>query len=136
MVFCKKYPSADGFTIFYKDITENKKAAEQLSQTFREVSDYKFALDESSIVAITDQEGIINYVNDNFCKVSKYSQEELIGQDHRIINSGYHSKEFIKNLWGTIENGKIWKGEIKNKAKNGNSYWVDTTVGCAIQYRQ
>ncbi len=126
--FVKVYPSADGITIFYKDITEKKKAEEQLSKTLKDISDYKFALDEANIVAITDQTGVINYVNDNFCKISKYSREELIGQDHRIINSGFHSKEFIRNLWVTIANGKIWRGELKNRAKDGTIYWVDTTI--------
>jgi len=124
----KVYPSENGLTIFYKDITKSKKAEHALMQTLREVTDYKFALDESSIVAITDHRGIINHVNGNFCKISKYSKQELIGQDHRIINSGYHSKEFIKDLWVTIASGKIWKGELKNKAKDGTVYWVDTTI--------
>lgn len=124
----KIYPSADGLTIFYKDISKHKKAEQELLQSLQEVSDYKFALDESSIVAITDHRGIINHVNDNFCKISKYSSEELIGKDHRVINSGHHSKEFIKNLWATIANGKIWKGELKNRAKDGTMYWVDTTI--------
>jgi chemotaxis family two-component system sensor kinase Cph1 len=101
---------------------------ELLITNFKELSDYKYALDESSIIAITDQKGIIKKVNKNFCKISKYSEQELIGQDHCIINSGHHSKEFIRDLWLTIANGEIWKGEIKNKAKDGSIYWVDTTI--------
>lgn len=114
--------------ILVNDITERIKAEEQLNVTIKEISDYKFALDESSIVAITDQKGIIKHVNSNFCTISKYSVDELLGQDHRIINSGHHSKEFIRNLWITIANGRIWKGELKNRAKDGTSYWVDTTI--------
>ncbi|MGE7607208.1 PAS domain-containing sensor histidine kinase [Peribacillus frigoritolerans] len=92
------------------------------------MADFQFALDASSIVAITDQRGTIKYVNDQFCRISKFSKEELIGQDHRIINSGYHSKEFFNNLWKTISSGKVWKGEIKNKTKDNAYYWVDTTI--------
>ncbi len=110
------------------DISERKKADQNFSKTLKEFADYKVALDEAAIVAITDQKGIIMHANDNFCKISKYSREELIGQDHRIVNSGHHSKEFIRNLWVTIANGKVWKGELKNKAKDGSTYWVDTTI--------
>ncbi|WP_071396264.1 PAS domain-containing sensor histidine kinase [Bacillus tuaregi] len=111
-----------------KEITDYKRVVEELKKSIHELMDLEFALDASSIVAKTDRRGIITYVNKQFCRVSQYTKDELIGNDHRLINSGYHSKEFFAELWQTIAKGRVWRGEVKNRAKDGSYYWVDTTI--------
>ena len=96
-----------------KEITEYKRVVEELKKSVNKLVDFQFALDASSIVAITDQKGTIKFVNDQFCRISEFSKEELIGQNHRIINSGFHSREFFNDLWRIISSGKYGKVRLK-----------------------
>jgi PAS domain S-box-containing protein len=117
-----------GVVIVARDVTEKNKVKANLEKSLKEISGYKKAFDESSIVAITDKDGLINYVNDNFCQISMFDRKELIGKNLEIINSKYHSSNFMKTIWDTINTGKVWHGEIKNRSKTGEFYWVDTTI--------
>lgn len=123
------------FQATMKDITEQnlkdiviEAKNKKIEKALNDLMQRQFAIDEHAIVAITNLSGTIVYVNEKFCKISGYSKEELIGKNHRIINSGYHSKEFFMNMYSTIKEGNTWHGEIKNRAKDQSYYWVATTI--------
>ncbi len=116
------------YLLFAHDISEFKRLKGSTKDALKQLIDIKNALDQSSIIAITDENGVINYVNDKFCEISQFSKEEIIGKSHRLVNSNYHEKSFIKNLWDTIKSGETWEGEIRNKAKDGSYYWVKTFI--------
>ena len=111
-----------------RDITDKKEARLLLQATLRELKYHKYAIDQHSIVAVTDLSGRITYSNDKFTEISGYTNRELFGKTHRIINSGFHPKEFFTRMWLTISSGKIWHGEVCNRNKNGELYWVETTI--------
>jgi PAS domain S-box-containing protein len=122
------------------DITEAKRSEEELRNVVNELKNFKLAIDSASILATTDAKGKITYANEKFCEISQYSRDELIGKDHRIVNSGYHDREFFLKLWETISRGNVWEGEICNRSKHGRSYWVHTFIipfmdGCGKPYQ-
>lgn len=117
-----------GYLGIGKDITQSKQAELEREKLLQELSAFKLGLDQAAIVSITNIEGVITYVNDRFCEISSYSRDQLLGKTHRLINSGYHHPRFFKQLWRTIIQGKVWRGEICNRTKNGDFYWVDSTI--------
>ncbi len=126
---------AEGYQAIFNDVSalveareESRRASEEARKALAHLSAYQSALDKHAIVAITDLRGKIIFANDQFCWISGYSREELIGQDHRLLNSGTHPKSFFVEMWRTIGRGRSWNGQIQNRAKNGRLYWVDTTV--------
>lgn len=110
------------------DIEKYDIAGQSKKDFLRLLHIYQKAIDLNTICSITDSEGVIIYVNRKFCETSKYSKKELIGQNHRILNSGFHTKDFFENMWHTIQSGNIWHGEVKNKAKDGSFFWLDNSI--------
>lgn len=123
------------YVLTIQDISERKRAEYHLRQAHGELYAFKRAINAASIVAITDGKGIIIEANDNFCSISGYRREELLGKNHRILNSSYHPKSFFTDLWKTISSGQVWQAEIRNKRKDGSFYWVDTTISPILDER-
>ncbi|MBL4844590.1 MAG: PAS domain S-box protein [Planctomycetes bacterium] len=111
-----------------RDLSEQERVRIRADEANRQLANQKTALDQHAIVATTDRKGLITYANEKFVEISGYSLDELLGQDHRLVNSGRHSEAFMSNLWSTISAGRVWRGEICNRAKNGELYWVNTTI--------
>ena len=118
----------DSIILIVNDISNKQLKDKELRNALNQLDNYKKAIDASAIVSITDASGMIIFTNSKFCEISQYTEEECYLKSHNIINSNYHSKEFFTELWKTISSGNIWKGEIKNKAKDGSFYWVDSTI--------
>ena len=107
---------------------ENTRIAEQIRMN----NELRHVLDKHALVSITDQNGFITYINDKYCQVSGYTPEELLGNSHKIMSSGYHDRQYIENMWQTISNGRIWQGEFCNRRKDGGLFWVDSTIAPLI----
>lgn len=99
-----------------------------MNQAIRDLSEFKFALDQASIVTVSDGRGRLTYVNEKFCEISKYSREEVLGEDSRFLSSNYHSKAFFDHLWEVLQQGRVWKGAMRNRSKDGGSFWVNTCI--------
>ncbi len=117
-----------GFIAIEQDITHEKEQTEALMQSYVETQNFRTALETSALVSITDIRGTIIYANKAFAAVSKYTVEELLGKNHRLINSGFHTQEFFREMWITISSGEPWRGEVRNQAKDGSYYWVETAI--------
>lgn len=129
VIAVSRHPMLDGGLIeVHKDITDARLAEARAEAARQELIEKQYAIDQAVIVAVTDLTGSITYANDNFCKISGYSRAELLGRNHRILNSGTHSKVFFREMYRCIARGKVWRGELCNRSKSGSFYWVDTVI--------
>lgn len=123
-----KSSSIKNICLYHQDLDSLNDNEGGLVEALKELNDLKIAFDQHAIVSIADADGLIICCNDLFCQMAQYSREELLGQTHHILNSGYHSDVFFQELWKDISSGKVWRGEICNRAKNGELYWVEATI--------
>jgi diguanylate cyclase (GGDEF)-like protein/PAS domain S-box-containing protein len=124
-----RQPMAEGGLIeIHQDITKIRLTETWADAARQELLEMQFAIDQAVIVAVTDLRGRITYANDNFCKLSGYSREELLGRNHRILNSGYHPSSMFREMYRRISQGEVWRGELCNRSKDGRLYWVDTVI--------
>lgn len=114
--------------LYHQDLDSLNDNEEGLLEALKELNDLKIAFDQHAIVSIADANGLIICCNDLFCQITQYSREEILGQTHHILNSGYHTDAFFQELWQDISSGKVWRGEICNRAKNGELYWTEATI--------
>ncbi|MGA9091989.1 MAG: EAL domain-containing protein [Bradyrhizobium sp.] len=129
IISVSRHPMPDGGSVeIHKDVTDASLAEGRAEASRQELLEKQYAIDQAVIVAVTDLRGFITYANDNFCAISGYSRAELLGRDHRVLNSGTHSKTFFREMYRCIARGGVWRGELCNKAKNGSLYWVDTVI--------
>jgi diguanylate cyclase (GGDEF)-like protein/PAS domain S-box-containing protein len=129
IISVSRHPMPDGGSVeIHKDITDASLAEGRAETARQELLEKQYAIDQAVIVAVTDLRGSITYANENFCKISGYSRAELLGRDHRVLNSGTHSKAFFREMYRCIARGGVWRGELCNKAKDGSLYWVDTVI--------
>ncbi|CAK0772685.1 two-component system, sensor histidine kinase and response regulator [Gammaproteobacteria bacterium] len=119
----------DGLIELVAGLVQDRRESQQaVRDAQRALENQKFALDQHAIVSITDPQGNILYANDKFCEISGFSRQELEGTNHRIVNSGHHPPEFFRTLWRTISAGRVWTGEVQNRTKDGQLYWVSATI--------
>jgi diguanylate cyclase (GGDEF)-like protein/PAS domain S-box-containing protein len=129
VIAVERHPMPNGGLIeVHRDVTDARLAEVSAEATRQELIEKQYAIDQAVIVAVTDLSGRITYANDKFCEISGYSRAELLGRNHRILNSGTHSRDFFREMYSCITAGGVWRGELRNRSKSGSLYWVETII--------